>query len=209
LRFYDCQPAPSPRRVRIFIAEKGIEVDTVEVDLANREQLGAEFKRINPDCTVPVLELDDGTYLSEIFAICQYLEETHPEPALMGRDATERALVTMWNTKIEHQGLAAMAECLRNRAKGMQGRALTGPDDFEQIPELVDRGRRRFELFMDRMDGHLKDSEFVVNDGFTVADISLVVAIDFAAWSKLTIGDERGNLGRWYDQVSVRPGVQV
>ncbi len=182
MKFYDCKTAPSPRRVRIFVKEKSIELETIEVDLANREQLGAEFRKINPDCTVPVLELDDGTRLTEIFAICQYLDETFPEPPLMGSSATECALVTMWNTKIEHQGLAAMAECLRNRAKGMQGRALTGPDDYEQIPELVDRGRRRFEVFMDKMDRHLKDSEYVVGDALTIADISLLVAIDFAAW---------------------------
>ena len=209
LKFYDCQPAPSPRRVRIFIAEKGLEIETVEVDLGNREQLGEEFRKINLDCTVPVLELDDGTRLSEIFAICQYLQETFPEPILMGRDATERALVTMWNTKIEHQGLAAMSECLRNRAKGMKGRALTGPDDFEQIPELVDRGLRRFELFMDKMDRHLEDKEYVTGDTFTVADISLLVGIDFAAWSKITITDAMVNLRRWYDLVSVRSGTQV
>ena len=209
MKFYDCQPAPSPRRVRIFIAEKGIELETIEVDLAKREQLGAAFKEINPDCTVPVLELDDGTRLTEVFAICQYLEHTFPQPVLMGSSATECALVTMWNTKIEHQGLAAMAETLRNRAKGMRGRALTGPDDFEQIPELIDRGRRRFEIFMDRMDRELRDSKFVVGDAFTIADISLLVAIDFAARSKISIAEEMVNLGRWYDLVSQRPGAIV
>lgn len=209
MKFYDCQPAPSPRRVRIFVAEKGIDVETVQVDLANREQLGDAFKRINPDCTVPVLELDDGTRLTEIFSICQYLEEEFPRPVLMGSNPVERALVTMWNTKVEHQGLAAMSEMLRNRVEGMKGRALTGPEDFEQIPELVERGRRRFELFMDRMDRHLTESEYVVGDAYSVADISLYVAIEFAAWSKVTIGDDRVNLRRWYDQVAARPGTQV
>lgn len=209
VKFYDCQPAPSPRRVRIFIAEKGLDIETVEVDLANREQLGEAFRAVNPDCTVPVLELDDGTRLTEIFAICQYLEETFPEPPLMGADATRRALVTMWNTKIEHQGLAALSETFRNRSRGMQGRALTGPDNFEQIPELVDRGRRRFEIFMDRMDRHLGDSQYVVGDVFTIADISLLVAVDFAAWSKLSVGELRPNLRRWYELVAARPAAAV
>ena len=209
MKFYDCKTAPSPRRVRVFIAEKGIGVETIEVDLANREQLSADFMRINPDCTVPVLELDDGTRLTEVFAICQYLEDAYPEPVLMGENASNRALITMWNAKIEQQGLGALAESLRNRVKGMKGRALTGPDDFEQIPELVDRGRRRFEIFMDRMDGHLKDSEYVVGDAFTIADISLLVSIDFAAWSKISIEDEMVNLRRWYDLVSARPSAQV
>ena len=209
MKFYDCKTAPSPRRVRIFIAEKGISLEKIEVDLGNREQLGAAFRAINPDCTVPVLELDDGTRLTEVFAICQYLDDTFPDPALMGNGAIERARVTMWNTKIEHHGLAALAEALRNRAKGMKGRALTGPDDFEQIPELVDRGRRRFEIFMNRMDRHLKDCIYVVGDVFSVADISLLVAIDFAAWSKISIDKEMVNLRRWYDLVSERPGIQV
>lgn len=193
----------------MFLAEKGIEVETIEVDLANREQLGDAFREINPDCTVPVLELDDGTRLTEISAICQYLEETFSEPPLMGATVVERALVTMWNSKIEHQGIAAMGESLRNQAKGLKGRALTGPDDFEQIPELVDRGRRRFQLFMEKMDRQLEKSAYVVGDAFTIADISLLVAIDFAAWSKITISDEMVNLRRWYELVSVRPGAQV
>ena len=209
MKFYDCSTAPSPRRVRIFIAEKGLEIDSVEVDLRSGEQLGDAFKEINPDCTVPVLELDDGTRLTEICAICQYLEETFPEPPLMGATVVERALVTMWNSKIEQQGIVAMGECLRNQAEGLKGRALTGPDDFEQIPELVDRGRRRFQLFMEKMDRQLEKSAYVVGDAFTIADISLLVAIDFAAWSKITISDEMVNLRRWYELVSVRPGAQV
>ena len=209
MRFYDCRTAPSPRRVRIFIAEKGIDVDTVEVDLRNNEQLGDAFKKINPDCTVPVLELDDGTRLTEIIAICQYIEDTFPEPALMGSGAVERALVTMWNTKIEHQGFAALSDAFRNRAKGLQGRALTGPEDFEQIPALVERGERRFRIFMDKMDRQLAENRFVVGDAFTIADISLLVGLDFAAWSKIAIGDDMVNLRRWYDLVSARPGVQV
>jgi len=209
MKFYDCKTAPSPRRVRIFIAEKNIELETIEIDLANREQLGAAFKAINPDCTVPVLELDDGTRLTEVFAICQYLDDAFPEPPLMGTGDVERALVTMWNTKIEHQGLAAIGDYFRNLAKGMKGRALTGPDDYEQIPELVDRGRRRLKNFMVKMERHLNECEYVVGDVFTIADISLLVAIDFAAWSKLTIADEMVNLRRWYELVSLRSGAQV
>lgn len=207
MKFYDCQTAPSPRRVRVFVLEKGIEVETVEVDLANGEQLGVEFRKINPDCTVPVLELDDGTRLTEVFAICQYLEDLYPEPVLMGENASNRALITMWNAKIEQQGLWALAESLRNRVKGMKGRALTGPHDFEQIPELAVRGRQRFEVFMARMDRHLRDSEYVVGEVFTIADISLFVSIDFAARLKISIQEEMAGLGRWYDLVSVRPSA--
>ena len=205
MKLFDCHTAPSPKRVRIFLAEKGIELPTVQVDLAGGEQFCDAFRNVNPDCTVPVLELDDGTHLTEVFAICQYLEAQYPEPALLGRDATERALVTMWNAKVEFQGLAALAETFRNRAKGMKGRALPGPDDYEQIPELIERGRARFHCFMDRLNQKLQRSQFIVGEEFTVADISAFVAIDFAAWSKLDIPDELADLRRWYEGVAERP----
>lgn len=207
MKFYDCQPAPSPRRVRIYLAEKGIELPVVQVDLGSGEHLGADFRAVNPDCTVPALELDDGTVLTESFAICQYLESLHPEPPLMGRDARERALVTMWNSKIEAEGLAAMAESFRNRSKGFVGRALTGPEGFEQIPALVPRGRRRAELFLDKLDRQLEGRAYVVGDSFTVADITALVSVEFAGWIKLQIPEKAVNLQRWYEAVSARPSV--
>lgn len=209
MKFYDCQSAPSPRRVRIFLAEKGIELPTVQVDLGAGEHLGDEFRAINPDCTVPVLELDDGTALTESFAICQYLESVYPDPPLMGRDALERALVTQWNARVEAQGLSAVAEAFRNRARGFAGRALTGPEGFEQIPELVERGRRRVELFLSRLDSELADREFVAGDVFTVADITALITVDFAGWIKVALPEGADNLRRWHEAVSARPGTQV
>ena len=209
MKLYDCTTAPSPRRVRFFIAEKGLSIDVQQVDLANEEQLGEEFRQINPDCTVPVLELDDGTRITEIFAICQYLEEIHPEPPLLGRDARERALVTMWSAKAELQGLAAAAEMFRNRARGLAGRALTGPDNYEQIPELVERGKRRIELFKGRLDRHLADSQYMVGDHFTIADITAYVFVELAAWSKIGIGEDQANLQRWFDEVSKRSSARA
>lgn len=207
MKFYDCQPAPSPRRVRIFLKEKGIEIPTVQIDLGNKEQLGDAFKAINPDCTVPVLKLEDGTCLTEILAICHYIEVLHPEPCLLGRDAKEQALVLMWNAKIEQLGLLALAEMFRNKTKGMSSRALTGPIDFEQIPELVERGRVRAEAFMARLNEHLSSSDFIAGDQFTLADITALVMIDFAKWSKVMIQDDWLHLQRWYDQVCVRPSA--
>jgi glutathione S-transferase len=209
MKFYDCQSAPSPRRVRIFLAEKGIELPTVQVDLGAGEHLGEPFRSLNPDCTVPVLELDDGTALTESFAICQYLESVYPDPPLMGRDARERALVTQWNAKVESQGLAAIAEAFRNRSRGFAGRALTGPEGFEQIAELVERGRRRAGLFLARLDAELAEREFVAGDVFTVADITALVTVDFAGWIKLPLPEGADNLRRWHEAVSARPGARV
>lgn len=207
MKFYDCTPAPSPRRVRIFLREKGLVLPTVQVDLPGGEQLGESFRKVNPDATVPVLELDDGTRISEALAICVYLEETEPEPPLFGRNARERALAMMWNAKVEQQGLAAIAELFRNRSKAFRDRALPGSASFEQIPALVERGRLRSELFFDRLNSHLSGHEYMIGDVFTIADITALVSIDFAGWSKIEIGPGRGHLQRWYDAVAARPSV--
>lgn len=209
MKFYDCQPAPSPRRVRIFLAEKAIELPVVQVDLGAGEHRGEAYRAINPDCTVPALQLDDGTVLTESFAICQYLESVYPDPPLMGRDGRERALVTMWNAKVEAEGLAALAEAFRNRSKGFVDRALTGIENFAQIPELVPRGRRRAELFLEKLERVLTEHEYLVGDAYTVADITALVAVDFAKWIKLEIPETAGNLRRWYETVSARPSAKA
>jgi len=209
VKLYDCTTAPSPQRVRIFLAEKGIELPLVQVDLRNGEQLGEAFRRINPDCTVPVLELDDGTTLTEIFAICQYLEHRYPAPPLLGRDPLEQALVTMWNAKVEQQGLAALAETFRNRSGRLQNRALPGPLDVAQIPALVERGRKRALAFFDRLEAQLAANAFVAGDGFSLADITAWVMVEFAAWSKIEIDADQVNLRRWHDAVSARPSMRA
>ncbi len=207
--FYDCKTAPSPRRVRIFAAEKGIELDTVQVDLANGEQFSSEFRKINPDCMVPVLVLEDDTRLTEVIAICQYLEELQPEPTLFGHTATERAMATMWNMKIEQQGYLATAEAFRNSTKGLTKHALPGPDSFEQIPALAQRGRERVQLFFEKLDNRLADNAHIAGEDFSIADISALVVVDFAAWIKIRIPDDTANLRRWYASVSVRPSASA
>jgi len=204
LKLYDCKTAPSPRRVRIFLAEKSVEIPTVQVDLASGEQFTEAFRRLNPDCVVPVLELDDGTPLTEVMAICSYLEEMYPEPTLFGRTPEQRARVWMWNAKVEQQGLAAAADAFRNTAKSFAKNALPGPDSYVQIPELAERGRARFMNFIERLDGRLAEADYVGGDFYSVADISAMVAIDFAAWIKLAVPDSAAHLNHWYSKVSAR-----
>lgn len=206
MKFYDCTTAPSPRRVRMFLAEKGIEIETIDVDLASGEQLSDAFRAINPDCVVPVLQLDDGSYLTEVVAICQYLEELHPEPALLGSTPEERARVSMWNAKVEQQGLLAVMEALRNFAKGFRGRAVAGPVAYEQIPELAERGRERVLQFFERLEEHLADSRYLAGDRFSMADITAQVFVDFARWIKVDIPDQCTSVQLWYDDVSARLG---
>lgn len=207
MRLYDCSTAPSPRRVRIFAAEKDLDIELVPVDLGGGEQFSEEFKAINPECVVPVLELDDGTHLTEVIAICQYLEEIKPEPSLFGANAQQRAFATMWNAKAETQGLWAVAEAYRNFSRGLQGHALPGPEDYEQIPELVDRGRRRVADFLQKLDQRLAENEYLSGERFTIADITALVAVDFAARIKIGADDSAVNLQRWYGSVAARPSA--
>lgn len=207
MKFYDCKTAPSPRRVRIFLAEKGIELETVQVDLGSGEQFSEEFKRVNPDCVVPALELDDGSCISEVIAICQYIEDLHPEPALLGNSPEDRARVSMWNGKVEQLGLWAMMDAFRNASKGLVDRALPGPESYAQIPELADRGRKRVLQFFYRLNDQLAGNAFVAGDSYSIADISAMVLVDFAGWIKIAIPDDTSHLKRWYDDVSKRPSA--
>ena len=209
MKFYDCATAPSPRRVRIFIAEKGLDIPTVQVDLRSGEHLKDDFRAINPHATVPVLELDDGTRLLDSNSISLYLDEAFPEPNLMGRDAREKAVIAGWNRTVEWDGLAAAAECLRNSAKGMAGRAVTGPVSYQQIPELAERGRQRARHFLSDLNDRLGESEYVAGDRFTIADITAVVAVDFMKWIKEEGPEDAIGLKRWYESVSARPGTVV
>ena len=208
MRLYDCKTAPSPRRVRVFLAEKGINLETVQIDLGSGEQFGEAFRRINPDCVVPVLQLDDGECISEVIAICSYLEELYPQP-MFGQSPEERATVLMWNAKVEQQGLMAMADAFRNSAKGLTNKALPGPDDYPQIPELAERGRRRVRRFMLRLDERLAGNEHIAGSSFSLADISAMVFLDFAAWIKIALPDGAENLSRWYSAVSRRPSASA
>src|SRR5580693_4418339 len=131
MKFYDCSTAPSPRRVRIFLAEKDISVPTVQVDLRNNEQMSPAFRAINPDATVPVLELDDGTRITDAVGICVYFEAIQPQPPLMGETAEEKAVIATWQRTAERNGFYAGMEALRNATPGLKGRALPGPDDYE------------------------------------------------------------------------------
>ena len=209
MKFFDCKTAPSPRRVRIFIAEKDIAVETILVDLRSKEQLGVEFKTINPHCTVHVLELDDGARLTTTAGIWRYLEATYPDPPLMGETPQQRGVIADLQWHIEMNGFMAMAEFLRNSAPAMKGRALTGPHDYDQIPELADRGKLRVQRFLEEIDQVIGDKPYVAGDRFSVADIDLLVLIDFSAWRKLSLPAGATNARRWYEAVRARPSAQL
>ena len=207
MKLYDYKMAPNARRVRVFAAEKGLDLEKIPVDLAAHEQMDDAFKAINPRMAVPTLVLDDGTLLMESVAICRYLEELHPDPALFGTGAKGKAVVEMWHRRVELEGMQAVAEGVRNSVEFFKDRAIAGPVNFAQIPELAKRGRQRVDLFYTMLDERLADSEFIAGAGFCIADIAALVACDFAKVLKIRVDDTKPNLKRWYDAVSNRPSA--
>ena len=210
MKLYDFKGAPNPRRVRIFAAEKGMDIPTEQVDMSRGGHMQPAFQAINPYCTVPVLALDDGRILHESTAICRYLELQQPDPPLMGVDPWQQAQILMWDRHMEQDGFMAVAEAFRNAAAGFRNHALAGLRSVQQIQALAERGRMRYRWFLEDLDARLADNEFVAGGEFSIADITALVAVDFAARAiKIEPADEMHHLRRWHEQVSARPSAVV
>ncbi|RZL95182.1 MAG: glutathione S-transferase [Variovorax sp.] len=208
ITLYDCATAPSPRRARILLAEKGIAHETVEVDLRKGEQLSDAYRKVNPHCTVPVLQAEEGL-LTDNAAITAYLEASFPVPPLLGSTPHEKAEIASWNWRIEFEGLMAIAEALRNSAPAMANRALPGPVDYPQIPELAQRGLARVQQFFVTLNDHMAGREFIATDRFSIADITAVVAVDFARVVKVKPGEQHPHLQRWRSAMAQRPSMSL
>jgi glutathione S-transferase len=203
MKFYDSAMAPNPRRVRIFLAEKGIEPPTtVQVDLGKAENREQAFRKKNPLGTVPVLELDDGTCISESVAICRYFEEQQPEPQLLGRDPVDKAIVEMWQRRMELEVLMPSAGSFRNTHDFFKGR-------IEQVPEYGEVCKRTCLARLAWLDTELADREFIAGDRYTIADITAMVGIDFGRVTGIRIADDQKNLARWHQTVSSRPSAKA
>jgi glutathione S-transferase len=209
ITLYDCATAPSPRRARILLAEKGVAHATVQVDLRNREQLSEAYRQVNPQCTVPALRTGEGLVLADNAAITAYLEARFPEPPLLGSTPEEKAEIASWNWRIEFEGLLAIAEAMRNSAPALANRALPGPVDYPQIPELGQRGLARVQQFFVTLDERLAGRDFIAADRFSIADITAVVAVDFARVVKLKPGAQHPNLLRWRAAMGQRPSMSL
>jgi glutathione S-transferase len=202
MKIHESRNAPNPRRVRIFLAEKGIQVPYEEVDIVKRVNRDEEFRRKNPLGTVPVLELDDGTFISESVAICRYFEEIHPEPPLFGSDAKQRALVEMWNRRMEFNLLQPIADSFRQHHDFFKGR-------IRQLPAYAEVQRLNAEDGLTWLDRELSARRFIAGDQFSIADITAVVSIDFGRVSKIAIKPDQTNLARWHAEVSARPSAKA
>ena len=209
ITLYDCATAPSPRRARLLLAEKGIAHETVQVDLRNNEQLGDAFRKINPHCTVPVLRTDDGLLLTDNAGIAAYLEARYPAPPLLGRTPAEKAEVASWNWRVEFEGLLPIAEAMRNSAPSLANRALPGPMNHAQIPELAQRGLARLQQFLVTLNERLTEREFIATDRFSIADLTAVVAVDFARVVKVRPGEQHPHLLRWRAAMAERPAMSL
>jgi glutathione S-transferase len=203
MKIYDWKAAPNPRRVRIFLAEKGIQVPYQQVDLPKRENLTPEFLKINPIGRVPVLELDDGTHLAETVAICRYFEELKPEPPLMGVNHRDRALVEMWQRRMELYVLMEVALAYRNTSEFFSTR-------IPQVPAYGAVCRNSLiEQRLPWLDRELAGRPFVAGERYTIADITLLCAIDFAERIDVRIAPLQKHLARWHAAASSRPSAQA
>ena len=201
LKLYNHAVAPNPRRVRIFAAEKGIELLLEEVDILAGQSRTPEFFLKNSSGGVPVLELDDGSYLSESVAICRYLEGLHPEPNLLGRHLREQAEIERWNRRMEL--FAAIGRTIQNISPIFQGR-------FKQFPDYGEAQRTVVHQRLERMDRELNGHQYVAGDRFTIADITALVAIDIGGrLADIKIAPELAYLTRWHELVSSRPGSKA
>jgi glutathione S-transferase len=210
LKLYHSVTSPNSRRVRIFLAEKGLTLPLVPVDLAKGEQHSDAYRAINPRRVVPTLVLRDGTAIGEVLAIWRYLEEAYPTPPLLGSTPKDKALVTMWERRAELEGFAAVMEGVRNASERLRGRAIAGPYDYDQIPALVERSRLRVKNFYADLDARLAALPFVAGDHFSAADITGLVTVDFATKAmSFPLPDEHNALRRWFETVSSRPSAAV
>ncbi|MCP5249568.1 MAG: glutathione S-transferase family protein [Candidatus Accumulibacter sp.] len=206
MKLYTYDRAPNPRRLAMFMKYKGIALETQQVDLMKGEQRGEPYRAINPDQTVPALLLDDGSVLSEVIGICTYLEGLHPDRPLLGTTPLEKARVISWDHRLFAALVVPIADILRNSAEAFRNRALPGPYDVPQLPEMVERGRLQLHCILPDLDAQLAGRTWLAGDRFSFADIDLLAAIDFMAWVKESVPEDCRHLKAWYERAKAELG---
>ncbi len=203
MKILETRQAPNPRRVRVFLAEKGVQLDYEELDLMQGALKTPEFIRLNPSQRVPVLVLDDGTAISETMAICRYFEETKPEPALFGTGALGKAEVEMWNRRMELGLMAHVSQTFRHLHPAMAHL------EVPQIKEWGEANKTKALEVLALLDGQLAAKRYVAGDAYSVADITALVAIDFMKPARIQRSPDLTHVARWYDEVSARPSAKA
>lgn len=210
MKLYDFGPAASAQRVRVFLAEKGVELPTEQLNVREGAQFTDALTEMNPFHCVPFLELDDGTVIAESLSICRYIEEIWPQPPLFGRTSKERAVVDMWLRRFELDGLVPMLHAVRNSLPVFAGRVVPGTrNSLPQLPALVTRGREMMEIFLGRVEPHMAKNAFVAGPQFSVADITGFFAVRSASTLNMDIGSRYPAVAAWFAKVSARPSFQL
>ena len=203
MKLYDGGRAPNPRRVRIFLAEKGISLPLEPVDLGSLQHKSPGYTAVNPLQRLPALELDDGTVLTESIAICRYFEELQPEPRLFGEGALEKARIEMWSRRMELHFFSLVSHVFRHSHLAMKEM------EQPQVPAWAEANKPRITEFLNLLDRELKGRRFVAGDSYSVADITGLVAVDFMKPAKLAIPDELDSVHRWHAEISARPSAKA
>lgn len=203
MKLYDAKGAPNPRRTRIFLAEKGIEIPTEQVDINAKQHKSPEFSAINPLQRIPALVLDDGTVICESLAICRYFEALRPEPPLFGRGPLDIGLTEMWSRRVENNLFAPVAQVFRHLHPAMKEL------EVPQVPEWAEANRPRVFNFLEILDRQLAEHEFIAGERYSVADITALVTVDFMRVPKLVVPEQLTHVKRWHAAVSARPSAKA
>ena len=209
MKIYEFKKAPNPRRVQMFLAEKKIDVQYIQINVRAGENRESNYLSINPKSGVPALELDNGIVIAESMAICRYFDAIQPEPYIFGETPEEKGLVEMWNRKVEIEGINPIGECLRNSSESFKDRAVADIRITKQIPELAERGKMLGNRFLDDINEKLTKTQYVAGDNFSMADINLYVFLDFASWVKVIPSENHKSLLKWKEIVSKRDSAKV
>ena len=210
MKLFDFGPAANAQRVQVFIREKGIEIPTEQLNVREGKQFLEPFTSMNPFHCVPFLELDDGTVISESISICRYLEEIYPNPALFGTTAETRAIIDMWLRRFELDGFLPMLHAVRNHLENFKGRVIPGTrTDLPQVPEMVARGIEMGKMFLERVEPHMAENEFVAGSRFSVADITAFFTIKLTTPLKIDINASYPGVAAWMDRMSMREAFNI
>ncbi len=210
MKLYNFAPAVNGQRVRIFLDEKGLDVPSEELNVRDDHQFAEPFPSMNPFHCVPFLELDDGTVIAESISICRYLEELNPEPSLFGRTPQGRAIIDMWNRRVELDGFMPLLHTVRNSVPMFEGRVVPGTrTDLAQLPAMVSRGKEMANIFLGRLEPHMAENEFIAGEEFSVADITAWFVVRMAKTLQMDIEGKFSHIQRWYREISVRPSFQI
>ncbi len=210
LKLYDFGPAANSKRVRMFLVEKDMEVPIVQLNVRDDEQFKEPYTSMNPFHCVPFLELDDGTVIAESISVCRYLEELQPEPSLFGRTAAERAVIDMWNRRVELDGFMPILHATRNHLPLFAGRVVPGTrTDLPQLPAMVERGQEMLHVFLERLEPQLARNRFIAGDDVSIADITGFFVINMANRFEMGVADRYPSVHRWHGEFSERPSASA